>query len=142
MTSKGADDEENCRDSGGGVANSEGENQSCTLCSETSGNGGGFRLYLAKDLRIGLLFAGLAVSCLLLFNSTNPLKFFPTSYYSSIGAGSPVPNSKDEFKYPSDPGFKTHWSHRSAFGVFTRSVRRREFTESRKLVRRNPDIPD
>ncbi|OWM62690.1 hypothetical protein CDL15_Pgr019984 [Punica granatum] len=90
MTSKGADDEENCRDSGGGVANSEGENQSCTLCSETSGNGGGFRLYLAKDLRIGLLFAGLAVSCLLLFNSTNPLKFFPTSYYSSIGAGSPV----------------------------------------------------
>ncbi|OWM62691.1 uncharacterized protein At4g15970-like [Punica granatum] len=89
LTSKGAD-EENCSGRSGGMASSEVKKQSSSsLCLETSGNGDGVRLYLSRDLRIGLLFAGLAVSCLLLYNSTNPLKFFPTSYYSSVG-GSPM----------------------------------------------------
>ncbi|OWM71182.1 hypothetical protein CDL15_Pgr011309 [Punica granatum] len=51
------------------------------------------------------------------------------------------PSDKKELKYPPDPGFETPWSHQSAFGVITCSVRRREFTESRGLVGRNLDTP-
>ncbi|OWM68657.1 hypothetical protein CDL15_Pgr023622 [Punica granatum] len=49
------------------------------------------------------------------------------------------PSGKEELKYPPNPGFKTPWSHQSAFGVITCSVRRWWFTEPRGLVRRSLD---
>ncbi|KAK4768488.1 hypothetical protein SAY87_003629 [Trapa incisa] len=57
-----------------------GDEKSCP----SAGSGGACRLlHLPLDLRLGLLFAGLAVSCLLLYNSTDTLEYFRASYTSS-----------------------------------------------------------
>ncbi|KAK4756137.1 hypothetical protein SAY87_006264 [Trapa incisa] len=50
----------------------------------SAGSGGACRLLnLPLDVRLGLLLAGLAVSCLLLYNSTDTLEYFCASYTSS-----------------------------------------------------------
>ncbi|PKI61421.1 hypothetical protein CRG98_018195 [Punica granatum] len=67
----------------------------------------------------------------------------PLAMDPSGAAGSNIQglSGKEEFKYPPDPGFGAPWSHRNAFGVITRSVRRREFTEPRGLVGRSLHNP-
>ncbi|KAK4750839.1 hypothetical protein SAY87_004321 [Trapa incisa] len=67
----------------GGIQNRDGagviESNRQSSCSTWSGRG---LPYLTRDVKLGLLFVGLAISCLLLYSSTNPLKFFPMSYPS------------------------------------------------------------
>ncbi|KAK4750969.1 hypothetical protein SAY87_004451 [Trapa incisa] len=50
-------------------------------------SGSSSRFYLPLEVKLGLVFAGLGLSCLVLYSSTNTLKFFQTSYFSSISTG-------------------------------------------------------
>lgn len=82
------------RNSGSPV--SEGDKQTCSPppppppCRDSTGSGGTRRLYLPMDVRLGLLLAGLVLSCLLLYNSADTLKFLQSSHLSSISRGAAV----------------------------------------------------
>lgn len=82
------------RNSGSPV--SEGDKQTCSPppppppCRDSTGSGGTRRLYLPMDVRLGLLLSGLVLSCLLLYNSADTLKFLQSSHLSSISRGAAV----------------------------------------------------